>query len=192
MSAEDHDLLEEHPVSLRWVRDARDLRAALALRFRVFCDEQGVPRDLELDAYDDVARHAVAVAPDGTVVGTMRLVAKGSTVKVGRVAVDRAWRGRGIASGLLERAMDYAQGLRAEELRLAAQVAAVDLYRKAGYRPVGRPFEEAGIEHVWMVREVVPPRRPHRPAASVGGGPSGAGTGGAGSGGAGPAAGPGA
>ncbi|MDO9410176.1 GNAT family N-acetyltransferase [Patulibacter sp.] len=147
------------PVALHWVRSAGELRAALALRLRVFCDEQGVPREIEVDEYDDVARHAVAVSPDGRVVGTMRLVPVGTMVKVGRVAVDREWRGRGIASALLEKGMEYAQGIRAEELRLAAQVAAIDLYRKAGYRPVGQPFEEAGIEHVWMVREVVPVRR---------------------------------
>jgi predicted GNAT family N-acyltransferase len=154
------------PFVLRWVRDAQDLRGALALRMQVFVEEQGVPREVEVDAYDDVARHAVAVAPDGAVVGTMRLVARGTIVKVGRVAVDRAWRGRGIASELLDRAMEYAQGVRAEELRLAAQTSAADLYRKAGYRAVGEPFEEAGIEHVWMVREVVPPRRGRRGSAA--------------------------
>jgi predicted GNAT family N-acyltransferase len=146
-------------IDLHWVRDARELRQAYELRFRVFCDEQGVPRDEEIDALDDVARHAVAVAPDGAVVGTMRLVSRASTVKVGRVAVAREWRGHGIASRLLERAYEYAQGVRAEELRLAAQTQAVGLYEKAGYRRVGEPFPEAGIEHVWMVREVLPPRR---------------------------------
>jgi predicted GNAT family N-acyltransferase len=148
-------------VELRWVRDARELRAAFDLRFRVFCDEQGVPRDEELDELDDVARHAVAVAPDGTVVGTMRLVSKGLVVKVGRVAVDREWRGRGIAARLLGKAHDYAVGVRAEELRLAAQTQAVGLYERAGYAQDGEPFQEAGIEHVWMTRAVVPPRRRH-------------------------------
>lgn len=149
-------------VTLKWVRDARDLRAALDLRIRVFCDEQGVPREIEVDADDDVARHAVAVTPSGTVVATMRLVTRGGVVKVGRVAVDRAWRGRGIASRLLERAVEYAQHQRADTLRLAAQVAAIELYRKAGFRAIGEPFDEAGIQHVWMVREVVPPLPAHR------------------------------
>lgn len=143
-------------VTLKWVSNAADLRAALELRIRVFCDEQGVPREVELDSDDDIARHAVAVTAGGTVVGTMRLVTRSGVVKVGRVAVDPAWRGRGIASRLLERAVDYAQHQRAGSLRLAAQVAASDLYRKAGFRPVGDPFDEAGIQHVWMVREVVP------------------------------------
>jgi predicted GNAT family N-acyltransferase len=153
--------MPEPPVDLRWVRDAKELRAAFDLRFRVFCDEQGVPRDEELDELDDVARHAVAVAPVGSVVGTMRLVSKGSVVRVGRVAVDREWRGRGIASRLLGKAHDYAVGVRAEELRLAAQTQAVGLYEQAGYVQDGAPFQEAGIEHVWMARVVVPPRRRH-------------------------------
>ncbi|WP_320671729.1 GNAT family N-acetyltransferase [Patulibacter defluvii] len=150
------------PIRLRWVRDERELREALDLRIRVFCDEQGVPRELEVDRYDDIARHAVAVTPDGQVVATMRLVVDGGTVKVGRVAVDRAWRGRGIASRLLLRADEYALDQRAEELRLAAQVEAAALYRKAGFQPVGEPFEEAGIPHVWMTKAVVPPRRRRR------------------------------
>lgn len=163
----------EPPVALRWVRSSGELRGALDLRVRVFCEEQGVPREEEVDAYDDVARHAVAVTSDGRVVGTMRLVAVGTMVKVGRVAIDRGFRGRGIASALLDRALEYARGVRAEELRLAAQTAAVDLYAKAGYRPVGRPFQEAGIEHVWMVREVVPLRRGARRGAARSGGPAG-------------------
>lgn len=148
-------------VTLLWVERAEQLRAAQALRVRVFCEEQGVPVDVELDAGDDVARHAIAVAPDGTVVGTMRLLVRDNAVKVGRVAVDREWRGRGIASRLLDRAMEYAQRQRVDSLRLAAQTRAQRLYLKSGFRPVGEPFDEAGIEHVWMVREVVPlkPRR---------------------------------
>lgn len=143
-------------VTLLWVERAEQLRAAQALRVRVFCEEQGVPIDVELDAGDDVARHAIAVAPDGKVVGTMRLLVRDNAVKVGRVAVDREWRGRGIASRLLERAGEYAQRQRVDSLRLAAQTAAQRLYVKAGFRPVGEPFDEAGIEHVWMVKEVVP------------------------------------
>ncbi|MBF6621666.1 MAG: GNAT family N-acetyltransferase [Patulibacter sp.] len=148
-------------VTLQWVERADQLRAAQALRVRVFCEEQGVPREVELDAGDAIARHAIAVAPDGQVVGTMRLLVRDHVVKVGRVAIDREWRGRGIASRLLDRAMEYAQRQRVDALRLAAQTAAQRLYLKAGFRPVGEPFDEAGIEHVWMVREVVP-RKPAR------------------------------
>lgn len=152
-------------ITLLWVERAEQLRAAQALRVRVFCEEQGVPVEIELDAGDDVARHAIAVAPDGTVVGTMRLHVRDNAVKVGRVAVDSEWRGHGIASRLLDRAMEYAQRQRVDSLRLAAQTRAQRLYLKSGFRPVGEPFDEAGIEHVWMVREVVPLKPRRRPTA---------------------------
>ncbi len=160
------DSHEADDVTLLWVDRAEQLRAAQALRVRVFCEEQGVPLEVELDAGDDVARHAIAVAPDGSVVGTMRLLVRDDVVKIGRVAVDREWRGLGIASRLLERAEEYAQRQRAGALRLAAQTHAQRLYVKAGFRPVGDPFDEAGIQHVWMVREVVPlrPTRRHQPS----------------------------
>jgi predicted GNAT family N-acyltransferase len=154
--SDDPDTHDADGVTLLWVERAEQLRAAQALRVRVFCEEQGVPREVELDAGDDIARHAIAVTADGKVVGTMRLLVRDHVVKIGRVAVDREWRGCGIASRLLDRAMEYAQRQRADALKLAAQTAAQRLYLKAGFRPVGEPFDEAGIEHVWMVREVVP------------------------------------
>lgn len=162
MSDVKHTREQADAVSLLWVERADQLRAAQALRVRVFCEEQGVPVEVELDAGDDIARHAIAVAPDGEVVGTMRLIVRDNVVRIGRVAVDRAWRGLGIASRLLERAEEYGQRQRADALRLAAQTHAQRLYVKAGFRPVGEPFEEAGIQHVWMVREVVPRRPPRR------------------------------
>ncbi|MGE4427303.1 MAG: GNAT family N-acetyltransferase [Solirubrobacteraceae bacterium] len=156
------------PPATRWVRDRVDLRAAQALRIRVFCDEQGVSRELELDGRDEYARHGIAVADDGRVVGTIRLLTAddGRVVRVGRLAVDAAWRGRGIGRDLLRRAEGYAQSLGAHELRLAAQVDAVGLYLAAGYEQQGEPFEEAGIAHVWMVRDVPPAPRPSRGSAA--------------------------
>lgn len=158
-------MTDDRPVTLRWVTQAAELRQAQDLRIRVFCDEQGVPRELEVDDQDAVARHGIAATPDGRVVGTIRLIVQGTTVKVGRVAVDAAFRGRGIASALLDRAVEYAQDVRAEELRLAAQLSAASLYERAGFRRTSEPFDEPGtdIPHVWMAREVVP-RRPRRAA----------------------------
>ena len=37
------------------------MRGACALRFEVFVDEQGVPRELELDELDPGATHLVAI-----------------------------------------------------------------------------------------------------------------------------------
>src|SRR3954447_14984495 len=79
--------------------------AALGLRYRVFCEEQGVALDLEADGRDGEALHLVAVA-DGAVVGTCRLVLDAGTAKLGRMAVEPAARGRGIGAALLVGAED--------------------------------------------------------------------------------------
>ncbi|MCK9250736.1 MAG: GNAT family N-acetyltransferase [Solirubrobacteraceae bacterium] len=162
------DPREPLPAVVRWARDRADLRAAQDLRVRVFCDEQGVERELELDGRDELARHGIAVDDDGRVVGTIRLLTAdgGRVVRVGRLAVERDLRGRGIARELLRRAERYARDIGAHELRLAAQVDAMRLYLAAGYEAQGEPFDEAGITHVWMVRDVPPSPRPRRPSAA--------------------------
>ena len=138
---------------VRPARGEAEVRAALDLRHEVFVGEQGVPLHEELDNLDGSALHLVAVR-DGAVVGTCRLVASGDTVKLGRMAVAPAERGRGVAARLLGEADARAAGLGARRIALAAQLAATVLYERAGYRAVGDRFLEAGIEHQMMEKPV--------------------------------------
>ena len=141
-------------VSVRWASDPEELRGALALRDEVFCEEQGVPREEEVDRRDLEAMHLVALDPDGRVIGTLRLLMESGRAKVGRVAVRRDWRGHGIASRMLELALLAAREKGAREAGLAAQVEATELYRKAGFVVESEPFDDAGIPHVWMGRKL--------------------------------------
>jgi predicted GNAT family N-acyltransferase len=136
---------------MRWARSRHDVRLALRVREEVFCAEQGVPRELERDGLDENALHLLALEPgSGAAVGTLRLLTSGAQAKVGRVAVLRAWRGRGITSGLLALALERALSLGCSEARLAAQLDARSLYERAGFSVESDAFEEAGILHVWM------------------------------------------
>jgi predicted GNAT family N-acyltransferase len=138
---------------MRWSAGRRDLEGALALRERVFGEEQGVPREQELDGRDGDARHLVVVESDSQlVVGTLRLLLDGGVAKVGRVAVERRWRRRGVAARMLAEAISAARDLGASEARLAAQTDAIELYEQAGFEVVSDEFLEAGIVHVWMAR----------------------------------------
>ncbi len=65
-------------VGLRRARDAAERSAAAELRIRVFCDEQGVSRQEEIDGRDDDAVHLVAIER-GAVVGTCRIVLNAQT-----------------------------------------------------------------------------------------------------------------
>jgi predicted GNAT family N-acyltransferase len=108
-----------------------------------------VSRAADLDGRDPEATHIVAVEA-GRVLGTCRLVFRGATARLGRLAVERDARGRGIAGAILGEATRVARGARAERISLHAQTYAQELYVRDGYEPAGEPFEEEGIEHVAM------------------------------------------
>ena len=152
-------------ISIRWATGSEDVQGALRVRDQVFCSEQGVPRSEERDELDDSALHLVAVRQDGgRVVGTLRLLAGGHVAKIGRVAVERDWRRRGIASQMLEIALGVARERGCGQARLAAQLDATALYQAAGFTVESEPFDEAGIAHVWMGRSLAPSSRQVQPS----------------------------
>lgn len=127
-----------------------ELKKAFAIRLKVFVREQGVPREIELDAEDAKAAHFLATL-DGRAVGTARVVLKGSQAKIGRMAVLKSYRGRGVGKKLLLQSMGLCRSRRAKTIFLHAQVEVSEFYRKMGFRPVGRVFSEAGILHRKMI-----------------------------------------
>jgi predicted GNAT family N-acyltransferase len=134
---------------VRRVRDENEMQQALMLRHDVFCVEQGVPEHEELDGRDGDGIHLVAMAGD-QVLATCRVLLVGNTAQFSRLAVRRAARRRGIATALLELADAETRAAGGRRIVLHAQTYAQQLYERAGYRPRGRVFVEAGIEHVAM------------------------------------------
>jgi predicted GNAT family N-acyltransferase len=123
---------------------------ATPIRFEVFVKEQGVPAAIELDEADARSIHALAF--DGSqVVGTARLLPDGH---IGRMAVLKQFRGKGIGSALLVKLVEAAKQRGERTLVLSAQVHAVDFYRAHGFRPQGEVYEEAGIAHQDMRRSI--------------------------------------
>ncbi|HWD66315.1 MAG TPA: GNAT family N-acetyltransferase [Solirubrobacteraceae bacterium] len=140
---------EEPRWEVRRVSTQEELEGALALRYQVFCLEQGVPVGEERDGRDGDGLHLLAVE-DGELVGTCRMVFVGSTVQFSRLAVAQSARRRGIATALLRLADAETRAHGANRLVLHAQTYARALYEGNGYRARGREFTEAGIEHVAM------------------------------------------
>jgi predicted GNAT family N-acyltransferase len=128
--------------------EARGLAAPI--RFEVFVREQRVPAEIELDAMDSQSLHAVAFEED-IPVGTGRLLPDGH---IGRMAVMKSHRNKGIGAALLKALVDAARRRGDREIALSAQVHAVEFYRAHGFMPVGEVYEEAGIPHQAMVRRL--------------------------------------
>jgi predicted GNAT family N-acyltransferase len=136
-------------LEVRPARGAREVAAALDLRKRVFCDEQGVSLAVERDGRDPEALHVVALERD-RLVGTCRLVFDRETARLGRMAVEAGARRRGVGAAILAAAERCARGSGARRITLHAQTAVTDLYSRHGYISHGEPFVEEGIDHVAM------------------------------------------
>jgi len=125
--------------------------AAQTIRQAVFVHEQGIPADLEWDAADATAVHALAHNRLGRAVGTGRLLVQAPGVgKVGRMAVMSGLRGAGVGRRLLDALAAAARARGDRELLLHAQRSAVGFYQRLGFTADGEPFDEAGIPHQAM------------------------------------------
>jgi predicted GNAT family N-acyltransferase len=141
------------PFTIRILSWSDALPFSRPVREEVFVEEQQVARELEWDEWDELSDHAVACDTKGSAVGTARLLPDG---RIGRMAVLKAWRGRGIGAALLEAMLDRACQRSMTRVTLHAQIQAAGFYRRFGFIEQGREFLEAGIPHVEMALALVP------------------------------------
>ncbi len=121
------------------------------LRFAIFVGEQNVPAGIELDDLDAQCTHAVAFDVDGKPIGTGRLLPDGH---IGRMAVTKEWRRRGVGAALLDALMAEAKRRGHAEVVLSAQLQAAEFYRARGFEAEGKVYKDAGILHQQMRRKL--------------------------------------
>ena len=119
---------------------------AKEIRHEVFVLEQNVPVELELDELDATAIHAIALAGN-TPIGTGRLL---PDAHIGRMAVRRPYRRRGVGGLLLQALVEEARRRGEPYVVLAAQCHAQAFYQAHGFKAEGGIFMDAGIEHILM------------------------------------------
>ncbi|TXK59646.1 GNAT family N-acetyltransferase [Alkalisalibacterium limincola] len=162
--SQDPQVLEFQVVPADYTADFDALRL---VRETVFVQEQQVPLDEEWDDLDPQCEHVLAVDLDHRPIGTGRLT---PGRKIGRMAVMKDWRGRGVGEAILLALIERARARGWDEVSLHAQVSAEGFYSRAGFSPEGERFMEAGIEHITMRRALDPlpaARGPWRPAVAT-------------------------
>lgn len=127
------------------------------LRSEVFFLEQQITEE-EFDAIDRAAstQHLWISDHDG-MAAYLRIVKTseeataphGITTSLGRMAVRKTARGQGLATQLLEKALELVGD---QPLYLHSQEYVTGLYASVGFVEQGEAFEEAGIPHRLMVR----------------------------------------
>lgn len=140
-------------LAVRIAEKQEDFFRLIRLREEVFVAEQGIPLEIELDDADDRAIHFVALS-GGAVIGTARLVVKGRSGKIGRMAVRKDWRGKGVGTALIDFIKKTSKREKLIKLSLHAQESALSFYEHLGFAAEGERFYEAGIPHRKMVLSV--------------------------------------
>jgi len=136
------------------INDSAQLQDAFRIRVEVFVDEQGVSREDELDDFEDVSHHFLAISNTHGPCGAARWRFTDSGVKLERFAVISPARNQGVAKALVKAVLrDIEAHPKSEHkpLYLHAQLEAVPLYEKFGFKTQGLTFEECGITHFKMI-----------------------------------------
>lgn len=137
--------------------------AGSELRHQVFVKEQHVAPVLELDARDYLPTtwHLVGTDAAGNASAVCRVLVDGEgDFHIGRVAVLKRARGRGLGSWLIRQSVDLAQELLPAGARgrvlLDAQVQAIAFYEREEFSLTDdEPFLDADIWHRTMSRPIV-------------------------------------
>jgi predicted GNAT family N-acyltransferase len=119
-------------------------QAALSsIRTQVFIIEQGVTPELEWDGLDEDALHLLAFDHE-TPVGCARILANGI---IGRMAVLESHRGKGIGLALLKQAIACCHRHGWQQIKLSAQIHALQFYQREGFKVCSEEYLDAGIPH---------------------------------------------
>jgi predicted GNAT family N-acyltransferase len=136
------------------IESPADMQRAWEIRRRVFIEEQNVPEEIEMDADDAHAFHALALL-DGVAIGCGRMLEHGDgEVKIGRMAVLPEFRKTGVGAHILRFLVDRARTRGFHKAILHAQLTAEGFYLIEGFTAVGGVFDEAGIAHRKMERDL--------------------------------------
>ena len=124
---------------------------AVEIRNEVFVDEQGFSE--EFDTADQTAIHIVGFI-NGKGVATARVILVDDKYFIGRIAVRKAFRGRGYGLWVVKAAEEAIRQKGASLIHIHSQTRAVGFYQKLGYCLAGVSDVEEGCPHELMVKTI--------------------------------------
>lgn len=139
---------------IKVAKSPEEFTAIKAIRISVFQQEQRVNSVLEFDGKDEISEHLIAYL-DEKAVGTARIrYLDNQTAKIERLAVLPTARGQGIGKKIMRKALQVIASKNIPEVIIHAQEYVKALYQQLDFVEEGERFEEAGIPHVTMRKQL--------------------------------------
>ncbi|MFN0216105.1 MAG: GNAT family N-acetyltransferase [Saprospiraceae bacterium] len=129
--------------------------AAVALRYEVLRKPLGLDYTSEQLSAEWSDQHFAAFEDSGNIIGILLLTPQNvQEVKMRQVAVSPEQQGKGVGAALVAASEELAKSLNFNKMSLHARMTAVSFYLRLGYKKVGQNFEEVGIPHVKMEKDL--------------------------------------
>ena len=141
-------------MELKITDDEKCYNQCLEIRKEVFVEEQNVPMEMEVDEYEKESVN-ILLTLDDRPLGTVRYRDIGEgLIKVERMAVRKIARGLHLGQALMNFVHIHAEENGYTRSKLGAQVHAIKFYEKLGYHVASDEFDDAGIPHKYMEKEL--------------------------------------
>lgn len=122
---------------------------SMGVREEVFHKEQGIDRSMMSDDKDKDAFHCI-IYDFGMPIGSGRLYEDETGFHIGRVAILKEYRGKGLGKDLMEGLLNKAWEVGATKVSIHAQEHVIEFYEGLGFVKKGDIFIEANIPHLEM------------------------------------------
>lgn len=130
-----------------------ELYQILKLRSEIFIVEQNCAYQ-DIDGKDLKCHHLMCLVA-GKLAGYTRIVPKGLSYEdasIGRVVIGSDFRGLGLGKQLMENSIKACKDVFDEsKIRISAQLYLLKFYNSLGFKEIGNPYDEDGIQHIEMV-----------------------------------------
>ena len=129
---------------------------AMKIRQLVFVQGQGISKSLEIDQDETRCLYFVLYSDSDKPLATCRMLpnSDNNEVILQRMAVLPDYRGQHLGRLLLDHVLSFCAEQRISKIVLHAQTSVLGFYQKMGFKQFGSEFEEAGIKHLMMEKEL--------------------------------------
>lgn len=143
-------------MEFKWTEDTSSTiyKESLAIRKKVFVEEQDVPAEMEVDELEEKTSHVVGYHEEKPCVTARIYEIEPKVYKVQRVAVLKDFRKLGNGYNIMGEIERYVKELGGQKLKLGSQDHAISFYEKVGFMVHGEGFMEAGIPHHTMIKSI--------------------------------------